>query len=72
MIHICCGTEGCDWRVSLRTIEENGLERCRARFREHCVERHGLDPEDTGRYFFFDLETWKFTLLGKRVDGVAI
>jgi hypothetical protein len=32
-------------------------------FREHCIERHGLDPNDTERVCWFDLEALTLTLL---------
>jgi hypothetical protein len=34
-----------------------------SRFREHCIERHGLDPDDTERVCWFDLEALTLTLL---------
>jgi hypothetical protein len=37
-------------------FSEGELDRCRHEFREHCIERHGLDPEDTERICWFDLE----------------
>ena len=36
---------------------------CYMGLRAHCIERHGLDPIDEDRYFFFDLERGTFTLL---------
>ena len=35
----------------------------RRRFREHCIERHGLNPGDTERLYWFDLERLTLTLL---------
>lgn len=62
--HLRCGTPDCEWGTA---IEGRGLEqweKCFRSFREHCVERHGLDPGDTERSFWFDLETRTLTLLG--------
>jgi hypothetical protein len=39
------------------------LDECRRQFREHCIERHGLDPSDTERECWFDLEALTLTLL---------
>jgi ATP-dependent DNA ligase len=35
----------------------------RRRFREHCIERHGLNPGDTERLCWFELERLTLTLL---------
>jgi hypothetical protein len=32
-------------------------------FREHCIERQGLGPDDTERVCWFDLEALSMTLL---------
>ena len=58
MTHIRCGTPGCGWKVPRLDIEL-----CYVGLRAHCIERHGLDPIDEDRYFFFDLEGGTFTLL---------
>ena len=58
MTHIRCGTPGCGWKVPRLDIEL-----CYVGLRAHCIERHGLDPIDEDRYFFFDLERGTFTLL---------
>ena len=58
--HVRCGTPDCDWGVPLTSFSESQLSR---RFREHCIERHGLDPEDTERMCWFDLEALTLTLL---------
>jgi len=42
---------------------ENEWDRCRHEFRVHCIERHGLDPNDTERECWFDLEALTLTLL---------
>jgi hypothetical protein len=41
------------------------LNDCYARFREHCIARHGLNPTDIERHFFFDFEAGTLTLLDK-------
>jgi hypothetical protein len=47
--HVRCGTPDCDWGTPLPSFGEDQLSRCRREFREHGVERHGLNPEDTVR-----------------------
>ena len=61
--HVRCGSPDCDWGTPLSSLGENQLSRCRSRFREHCIERHGLDPNDTERICWFDLEALTLTLL---------
>jgi hypothetical protein len=39
------------------------FERQLSRFGEHCIERHGLDPNETERICWFDLEALTLTLL---------
>jgi hypothetical protein len=57
--HVRCGTPDCECGVPQSTQ----LDECRRQFREHCIERHGLDPEDTERVAWFDLEALTLTLL---------
>jgi hypothetical protein len=57
--NIRCGTPDCDWGIPAATP-------CDARlclFREHCIERHGLDPDDTERICWFNLEVLTLKLL---------
>jgi hypothetical protein len=62
--HVRCGPPDCDWGVPLTSFSESQLSRCRRQFREHCIERHGLDAEDTERVTLFNLEALTLTLLG--------
>jgi hypothetical protein len=39
------------------------MDRLRARFRKHCIDRHGLHPKDAGRLCWFNLEVLTLTLL---------
>ena len=57
--HVRCGTPDCDWGTPLTSLGKTEL----SRFREHCIERHGLDPNDTERICWFDLEALTLTLL---------
>jgi hypothetical protein len=61
-----CGTPDCDWGVPMPGFSEDQLSRCRREFRQHCVERHGLDPKDTERICWFNLEVLTMTLVPKR------
>jgi hypothetical protein len=63
--HLRCGTPDCEWGVPFLDISEEELNGCYARFREHCIARHGLDPTDTERHFFLDFEAVTLTLLDK-------
>jgi hypothetical protein len=44
-------------------FSEDQLDRYRAEFRDHCIERHGLRPDDTQRICWFNLEALTLTLL---------
>jgi hypothetical protein len=57
--HGRCGTPDCDWGTPLTMLGKSEL----SRFRERCIERHGLDPDDTERMCWFDPETLTLTLL---------
>jgi hypothetical protein len=57
--HVRCGTPDCDWGTPLTSLGKSELRR----FREHCIERHGLDPDDTERVRWVDLEGLRLTLL---------
>ena len=57
--HVRCGTPDCDWGTPLTSLGKSELRR----FREHCIERHGLDPDDTERVCWVDLEGLRLTLL---------
>jgi hypothetical protein len=61
--HVRCGIPDCDWATPMLDFSESELNRCRREFREHCIERHGLDPKDTERIAWFDLEALTLTLL---------
>jgi hypothetical protein len=43
--HVRCGTPDCDWGTPLPSNEDQ-LSRCHQEFREHCIERHGMNPEE--------------------------
>jgi hypothetical protein len=55
-----------DWGAPLAEFSENQLSRCRLEFREHCIERHGLNSEDTERICWFNLEVLTLMIVPKR------
>jgi hypothetical protein len=61
--HVRCGSPDCDWGTPLPGFSESEWDRCRHQFREHCIERHWLDADDTERFAWFDLEALTLTLL---------
>jgi hypothetical protein len=61
---IRCGVPDCDWGSPLSSFSESQWSRCRRQFRKHCIERHGLDPNDHERLCWSDLEALTLTLLG--------
>ncbi len=63
--HIRCGSPDCDWGTPVPSLDPSQLSRCRREFREHRIERHGLDPNATERICWFDLEALTLTLLNE-------
>jgi hypothetical protein len=53
---IRCGTPDCDWGFRLPDMSAWRIERCYAKCREHCIERHALRKNDTDAQMFFDLK----------------
>jgi hypothetical protein len=60
------GTTDRDWGTPLPSFNEDQLSRCRLEFREHGIERHGLNPDDTERIWRFDLVALTLTIVPKR------
>jgi hypothetical protein len=61
--HVRCGIVDCDWGTPLSSLSASQLNGCRHKFREHCIERHGLDPNEKERICWFDLQALTLTLL---------
>jgi hypothetical protein len=61
--YVRCGTSQCKWGIPVSSLSASQLSRMRRRFREHCIKRHGLNPGDTERLYWFDLERLTLTLL---------
>ncbi len=61
--YIRCGSPDRDWGTPMPGFSEGELDRCRDEFREHCIERRGLGPDDGERLAWFDLEALTLTLL---------
>jgi hypothetical protein len=62
--HVRCGTPDCDWGIPFAGFELLGLHR--EQFREHCIQRHGLDPSDRNRVCWFDLVAFTLTLIEEK------
>jgi hypothetical protein len=61
--HVRCGMPHCDWATPISSFGDWELTRCRREFREHCIDRHGLDPKDSEQVCWLDLEGLRLTLL---------
>jgi hypothetical protein len=61
-----CGTPDCDWGFPVSDFTEEHINERDAQFRQHCIERHGLDPADTEAHFFLDLNKRTLTLLKQK------
>jgi hypothetical protein len=64
----CCiryGTPGCKWQIALIDLDESETERLRESFREHCIESHGLSPDDPNCEALLDLKNHTITLMEK-------
>ena len=64
--HIRCGCPDCDWGAPFCGFSEHQMDRYRAEFRDHCIERHGLSRDDTERVCWFNLEALTLTLVVRR------
>lgn len=58
----------CSPEIGVGTLTEPQIRRSfRLReFREHCIERHGLNPNDAERICWFNLEVFTLTIVPKR------
>jgi hypothetical protein len=59
---IRCESPDCDRGTPASSFDARHLSRCRREFRKHCIERHRLDPNDTERICWFDLEAFTLTI----------
>ena len=64
--HVRCGSPDCDWGTPMPGFSEGELDRCRNEFRAHRIKWHRLDPKDTERIAWFDLEVLTLTLTDNR------
>jgi hypothetical protein len=58
---IRCGTPDCDWGFPV-VNPWNTAETCYEKFREHCVERHGLLETDINAQMYLNLKEGTLTL----------
>jgi hypothetical protein len=58
-----CGFPDCEWGCAVPDPTESQLTKCCSEFRQHCIERHGLDGQDMEAYVRLDLIEYTFTLL---------
>jgi hypothetical protein len=63
--YVRCGSPGCKWQIALIDLGESEAERLRDSFRKHCIESHGLDPDDTDRNAWFDLAERTISIMEK-------
>ena len=59
---IRCGTPDCDLGYRVPDLIEPWLTKCPDAFREHCIELHQPDPDDTERSAWFNLIELALTL----------
>ena len=58
-----CSFPECDWGCALPDITELQLTKCYSEFRQHCIERHGLDKHDMETRIYLNLIEYTLTLL---------
>jgi hypothetical protein len=63
--YVWCGSPGCKWQIALVDLSEGEAERLRQSYRDHCIESHGLGPDETNRHVWFDLVKHTITLMEK-------
>jgi hypothetical protein len=61
--HIVCSGPDCGWGWPLRELSESPIRKCYEEFRQHCIETHGLDPNDPEANVHLDLVKYTLTLL---------
>jgi len=60
---VVCSSPDCGWGRYLPFLREALLNDCCAEFREHCIESHGLKPDDVEADVHLDLVRYTLTLL---------
>lgn len=62
---IRCATPDCDWGYPMPSSSDPDwqiyFEKCKRSFREHCIERHGLDRNEPA-HVWLDIEHWMMEL----------
>jgi len=61
--HVVCGSPDCDWGCALPDLSESQFKKCYSEFRRHCIEKHGLDRDDTEASVHLDVVEYTMTLL---------
>jgi hypothetical protein len=61
--HVVCNFPDCDWGCALPDLTESRIRKCYSEFRQHCIEKHGLDRNDMEARVHLDLIEYTFTLL---------
>ena len=61
--YVVCSSRNCDWGFYLPDLAESRLNDCCADFRRHCIEHHGLRPDDAEAYAHLDLVEYTVMLL---------
>lgn len=59
--YVRCGIPDCDWGTPVQGFDQ--LHACRELFRQHCVECHGVNPEETERMCWLNLRDLTMTLI---------
>ena len=62
---IRCAKPDCVWGYSVPPVPEwtTHFDRAREAFRQHCINRHGLDKDDTNFCIHLDVLKWTLELL---------
>jgi len=60
---VVCSSPDCGWGRHLPDLSEALLNDCCAEFREHCIENHGLKPDDVEADVRLDLVECTLTLI---------
>ena len=69
--HVVCSHLACDWEWYLPVVSEESVSECWASFRQHCIERHGLERENLQTYVHLNLVNCTLTLIKANRDDTA-
>jgi hypothetical protein len=73
---IRCASPDCDWGQFMPSVLspdwEIYMDKCRAAFRQHCIERHHLAKDETDAWVSLNLEHWTMQLVKPTLSSAKL